>query len=88
MKAGGISIHVFDVSRGIAAAELRVELNGPDGKLLALGAINAAGVLDHPTVRGEGLVATGIYEAVFHVGDWHRAQGMAVPHPAFLEAVS
>ena len=87
-KPGGISIHVFDVSRGVAAVGLRVELRAPDGKLLASGTINAAGVLDHPTVRGEGLVATGIYEAVFHVGDWHRAQGMAVAHPAFLEAVS
>ncbi|NDH62548.1 MAG: hydroxyisourate hydrolase [Alphaproteobacteria bacterium] len=87
-KPGGISIHVFDVSRGVAAVGLCVELRAPDGKLLASGSINAAGVLDHPTMRGEGLAATGIYEAVFHVGDWYRAQGMAVPHPAFLEAVS
>lgn len=86
-KPGGISIHVFDVSRGIAAMGLRVELRAPDGKLLTSGTINAAGVLDHPTVRGEGLVASGIYEAVFHVGDWYRAQGVAVPSPAFLEVV-
>ena len=32
--AGGISIHVYDVSRGVPAAGLRVELRGPDGKLL------------------------------------------------------
>ena len=86
-RAGGISIHVFDVSRGIAATGLRVELRGPDGKVLASGAVNASGVLDHPTMRGEGLMATGIYEAMFHVGDWYRAQGVAVPSPAFLEAV-
>ena len=86
-RAGGISIHVFDVSRGIAAAGLRVELSGPDGTLLASGAINVSGVLDHPTARGEGLVATGIYEAMFHIGDWYRAKGVAVPSPAFLEAV-
>ena len=86
-RAGGISIHVFDVSSGIAAAGLRVELRGPDGTLLTAGAINTSGVLDHPTMRGEGLVATGIYEAVFHVGEWYRARGVAVPTPAFLEAV-
>ena len=86
-KSGGISIHVFDVSRGIAATGLRVELLGPDGKLLASGTINSTGVLDHPTVRGEGLVATGVYEAVFHIGDWYRAQGVALPSPAFLETV-
>lgn len=86
-KAGGLSIHVFDVSRGVAATGLRVELQGPDGNLLASGAINATGVLDHPTVRGEGLVATGVYEAIFYVGDWYRAQGVALPSPAFLETV-
>ena len=87
MNPGGISIHVFDVSRGIAAAGLRVELRGPDGKLLASGAIGASGVLDHPTARGEGLTASGIYEAIFHIGDWYRAQGVSVPTPAFLESV-
>lgn len=86
-RSGGISIHVFDVSRGIAAAGLRVELMGPDGKKLADGAINATGVLDHPTIRGDGLTATGTYEAVFHIGDWYRAQGVAVPSPTFLEIV-
>lgn len=87
MNPGGISIHVFDVSRGIAASGLRVELRGPDEKLLASGPIGTSGVLDHPTVRGEGLSATGIYEAIFHIGDWYRAQGVSVPTPAFLEAV-
>jgi 5-hydroxyisourate hydrolase len=87
MAAGGISIHVFDVSRGIAAAGLRVELRAPDGRLLADGAVDASGGFDHPTVRGEGLTATGTYEALFHVGDWYRAQGVTLPRPAFLEVV-
>jgi 5-hydroxyisourate hydrolase len=85
MKPGGISIHAFDVSRGIAAADLRVELKAPDGRLLADGKIGATGALDHPIVRGDGLTATGTYEAIFHIGDWYRAQGVAVPTPAFLE---
>ena len=80
-KAGGISIHVFDVSRGIAATDLRVELKAPDGKTLADGRVNAQGVLDCPSTT------TGIYEATFHIGDWYRAQGVAVPKPAFLETV-
>lgn len=41
MEAGGISIHVFDVSRGIAATGLRVELKGPDGKTLVDDRVNA-----------------------------------------------
>lgn len=87
MPAGGISIHVFDVSRGIAASGLRVELRGPDGRLLAEGTVGASGAFDHPTVRGEGIVATGLYEALFHVADWYRAQGVTLPSPAFLETV-
>ena len=79
--AGGISIHVFDVSRGIAAAGLRVELRGPDEKTLADGRTSAQGTLDCPTP------ATGLYEALFHVGDWYRAQSVALPSPAFLETV-
>jgi len=79
--AGGISIHVFDVSRGIAAAGLRVEVEGPDEKPLVDGRTSAQGTLDCPTP------ATGLYEAMFHVGDWYRAQGIAVPSPAFLETV-
>jgi 5-hydroxyisourate hydrolase len=84
---GGISIHVYDVSSGVPAAGLRVELNGPGGKSLASGTIGANGAFDHPTARGEGVVSTGLYEALFHVGDWYRARGVALPSPAFLEVV-
>jgi 5-hydroxyisourate hydrolase len=85
--AGGISIHIYDVSRGVPAAGLRVELRAPDATLLASGTVGATGAFDHPIVRGEGIIATGLYEAVFHVGAWYRAQGVAVPEPAFLEEV-
>jgi 5-hydroxyisourate hydrolase len=71
--AGGISIHVYDVSRGVPAAGLRVELRGPDGKLLVDAQTAKPGTLDGPTPL------TGTYEALFHIGDWYRAQGIAVP---------
>jgi 5-hydroxyisourate hydrolase len=38
-------------------------------------------------VRGEGLTTTGTYEALFHIGDWYRSEGIALPTPAFLETV-
>ncbi len=57
----GISIHVFDVSRGIPAAGLRVEMKGPDGASLLDGRISPQGTLDCATP------ATGLYEAVFQV---------------------
>ena len=40
-----------------------------------------AGTLAAPTP------ATGVYEATFHVGEWYRAQKVALPSPAFLETV-
>jgi 5-hydroxyisourate hydrolase len=86
--AGGISIHVYDVSRGVAAAGLRLVLRGPNGIVLAEGAVGPSGVFDHPIVCGEGIDTIGIYEALFQVGDWYRAQKVAVPTPAFLEDVS
>jgi 5-hydroxyisourate hydrolase len=81
MKNGGISIHAYDVSRGIPAAGLRVEIKGPDGKTLVDGRVGPAGTLECPSTTA------GLYEATFHVGDWYRAQGVAVPKPAFLEIV-
>jgi 5-hydroxyisourate hydrolase len=87
LTAGGISIHVYDVSRGVPAAGLRVELKGPDGKSLASGVVGASGAFDHQTVRGEGLTATGLYEVTLHVGAWYRGHGVMLPSPAFLEAV-
>ena len=79
---GGISIHAYDVSRGIVAAGLRIELAGPDGTVLADGQADGRGVLEFADVA-----VTGIYQASFHVGDWYRAQGIALPTPAFLEVV-
>jgi 5-hydroxyisourate hydrolase len=79
--SGGISLHVFDVSRGIAATGLRVEVKGPDGTSLVDTRTTPQGTLDCPSP------AQGIYEAIFHIGDWYRAQGVAVPSPAFLEIV-
>lgn len=50
--AGGISIHVYDVSRGVPAAGLRVELRGPDGKLPVDGKTAGPGTLDW--IKGQG----------------------------------
>jgi 5-hydroxyisourate hydrolase len=79
--AGGISIHVYDVSRGVPASGLRVEVRSPDGKVLVDQRTAAAGTLECATQL------TGTYEVIFHIGDWYRAQGVAVPKPAFLETV-
>ncbi|MGI9333687.1 MAG: hydroxyisourate hydrolase [Gammaproteobacteria bacterium] len=89
-NAGGISIHAIDVSRGVPANGLKVSLYRLDGNeriLIAQGACGTSGTLVHPVAQGEGVIA-GIYEAVFDIGGFFRAQGVEIPDPAFLESTS
>jgi 5-hydroxyisourate hydrolase len=83
----GLSIHVVDVSRGVVAAGMKVELFAlaPARRLLVIGDVSDGGlleskVLDMPFESGE-------YEAVFHVADWYRAQGVTLPEIPFLSTV-
>ena len=85
--AGGISLHAVDVARGVPAHGMDVELwmVDPERRLVAQGRLGANGQLDHPSVQGVGVSAGG-YEALFHVGDYLRAQGGADASP-FLEVL-
>jgi 5-hydroxyisourate hydrolase len=82
----GISIHVIDVSRGVVAAGMQVELRGPDGKLIARGALAGNGTLDDPALAQT--FARGAYRATFHVAAYYRATGVALPAVPFLDVVS
>lgn len=87
MSAGGISIHAVDVASGRPAERLTVRLLRlePAGeRLLAEGRCGPTGLFDHPTVRGEGIVA-GRYVAEFDVGEFYS--GDSGPDPAFLETI-
>ncbi len=83
----GVSIHGVDVSRGVVAAGMQVELYAltPVRKLIAAGALAASGVLDHNALSAS--MARGEYDAVFQVAAWYRAQGVALPQTPFLEVV-
>lgn len=86
--AGGISIHVVDVSRGVPAAGMQVELFrlGPGGaSSIGAGVINASGVLPLPSAIAASPQPAGLYEAVFQVGAFYRARGEALPTPTFVE---
>jgi 5-hydroxyisourate hydrolase len=78
----GISIHIVDVSRGIVGAGMRVELVH-DGKRIAEGRVSPKGLMEV-----DGRARTGAYEAVFHVADWYREQGVPLPSPPFLDVVT
>ena len=60
----GMSIHVVDVSRGVVATGMRVEVFAlEDRSLIARGVVSAKGTLDNRTLDAP--LAIGPYEAVF-----------------------
>lgn len=75
---GRISTHVLDTARGKPASGIKVEaflLDQGQRRLLQTCLTNADGRTDEPVVQGA-LVA-GLYELVFHVGDYLDAFGDA-----------
>lgn len=83
----GLSIHVVDVTRGVPAAGMRVEVFalGTSRQKIADGVMAKSGALDHPisTTRLE----PGTYEVVFHAGDFFSRQGVAQSNPPFFSEV-
>lgn len=89
MQVGRLTTHVLDTTTGRPAAELGIELYriaGESRELLLSVITNADGRCDGPVLQGEQLVR-GTYELVFHVGDYLRASGTALPEPPFLDLV-
>jgi 5-hydroxyisourate hydrolase len=78
----GISIHVVDVSRGVVAAGMKVEIYGPERRLIVSGVTNAKGLLEV-----DAAMPAGAYEAVFHVAAWYRAKQVPLPEVPFLNVV-
>ncbi|MGB8432854.1 MAG: hydroxyisourate hydrolase [Burkholderiales bacterium] len=85
---GGISIHVVDVSRGVVAAWMRVEVYRLEAErtLIASGIVSAKGLVEEPAFANA--FAPGRYEALFHVGAYYRAVGVVLPDVPFLDVVS
>lgn len=78
----GLSIHVVDVSRGVVAAGMRIEVSFKGRKILS-GAASAKGLLEESRT-----LEPGAYEAVFHVAEWYRAQVVPLPTVPFLDVVT
>ena len=85
----GISIHVVDVSRGIVAQGMNIEVYaiGPGGErnLVAKGATCANGTLAEPQLAKT--LVPGQLEAIFQVGDYYKAARVALPEVPFLDVV-
>jgi 5-hydroxyisourate hydrolase len=86
--AGGISIHAVDVSRGVPAAGLRIEVfaAGTIRHLVCDGVVNTRGTLDAPILTSDA-IRPGYYEAVFHVEDYYRDCNVELSEHPFLDMI-
>ena len=62
----GLSIHVVDVSRGVVAAGMKIEVLFKGKKILDATS-SAKGLVEESKT-----LEAGAYEAVFHVAEWYR----------------
>jgi 5-hydroxyisourate hydrolase len=80
----GVSIHVVDVARGVVAGGMRVEVHAlAPQRLICSGLIAPGGVLDEPELGTR--FVPGAYAAHFHVAEFYRAAGVALPAVPFLD---
>ena len=90
-SAGGrLTTHVLDTASGKPAAGVAISLHaiGADGAatLVSRHVTNADGRCDAPILSGETMKA-GVYELVFEIGAYFRAQGVILSEPAFLDQI-
>ena len=86
---GKLTTHVLDTTHGKAAGAMiielyRVEREGP--ALLKTVKTNADGRTDEPLLEGEDFLG-GVYELVFHVGEFFAMQSGDPVRPRFLDLV-
>jgi 5-hydroxyisourate hydrolase len=83
----GISVHVVDVTRGVPATGMEIEIFAlmPQRRRIAEGRLAASGALDHEVATTT--LPAGAYEVIFHAGAFFTGAGVAQSTPPFLDAV-
>ncbi len=84
-----LTTHVLDVSAGTPAAGMRIELqltSGPVPRVLADVRTNSDGRCPQALLEGANF-RVGRYSLVFHVAEYFKARGVALPDPPFLDRV-
>ncbi len=87
---GQLTTHVLDISAGLPAAGVRIQLHSvtADGmRLLTATATGPDGRVGSPLLSGESF-KTGSYLLTFHTAEYFRGRGIELPQPAFLEHAS
>jgi 5-hydroxyisourate hydrolase len=85
---GRLTTHVLDVARGRPGAGITIELYafGEERRFLMTTTTDEDGRCARPLLEGSAMAA-GVYELVFHVGDYFRDAGSELPDPPFLDRV-
>jgi 5-hydroxyisourate hydrolase len=83
-----LTTHVLDIALGRPAAGIKVELYAAEGerRFLARAVMNSDGRCDAPFGEG-GDIPPGLYELVYHAGDYFRGIGVSLPDPPFIDRV-
>jgi 5-hydroxyisourate hydrolase len=85
-----LSTHVLDTMSGIPASGMTIEFleaqEGGGWHHRGTYTTNADGRIEAPIMAGD-TFRTGSFQLRFHVGAYFRAQGVALPEPAFLDIV-
>ncbi|CAN5436212.1 hydroxyisourate hydrolase [soil metagenome] len=87
---GHLSTHVLDTMHGCPAAGMKITLqrmNGVHVETLKEVVLNPDGRSDSGPLLDASSMAAGRYRLLFEVGDYFRAQGVALPEPAFIDTV-
>ena len=87
---GRLTTHVLDTCTGQPGRGIRVvlrRLTGDGPAIVAEAVTNDDGRCDGPLLAGADF-AVGAYELAFDVGDYFRAQGVALADPPFLDVVT
>jgi 5-hydroxyisourate hydrolase len=84
-----LTTHVLNLSAGVPAAGMRIELHSLSGESRSLSAsviTNADGRTPAPMLEGDAFRA-GRYSLTFHVATYFRTLGVVIAEPAFLDEV-
>ncbi|OWT63738.1 hydroxyisourate hydrolase [Candidimonas nitroreducens] len=87
---GKLSTHVLDTMHGVPAQGVRIDLYlVQDGQRQLLGhaVTNHDGRCDQPLLQGADFTR-GVYELVFHAGDYFAARGVQAAEPRFVDEVA
>jgi 5-hydroxyisourate hydrolase len=86
---GYVTTHVLDAARGCPAAGMTIELfriEGEARRLVRTVVTNADGRTDAPVIP-KGEMEVGVWELLFHAGDYLDAAGVEGGSPRFLDLI-